>query len=407
MAPHLNDIRFVVNNGAGRPMFRQHQPVRFSLHVQPGSALDRSLREFHPAFGTAAFAQGRRRGDGRRQHGIDFLASLHLMKGLGKRDGGFRWTEYQEARRLEGVMHDRQNFALQCGPKVDQHVAATDEIQPRERRVLRYVMPGENTRVPNDLRNLISAFRSGEEPRQPLRRDVRQRGVRVGAGPRLFDRRSADIGGENLDGKAHSPFAQEFHQANGDRVRLLPSGAARHPDADGIFELPILNQRGEHDRLEFLEDRRFPKERCDGDQTALAQRVGFLAILFQIPAVIFQPFESAEGHAALDAPRQRAVLVVREVHSGGVPHQPEDLGQVRIARGLNRIQSLAGEVRPCQFHQSPRDSGRRQDKIHDAAGDGAFRHPVALRGSDFLCEGGTARGLDRLQAQRPIGCVSR
>ena len=55
----------------------------------------------------------------------------------------------------------------------------------------------------------------------------------------------------------------------------------------------------------------------------------------------------------------------------------------------------------------PRDSGRRQDKIHHAGGDGASRHAVELRGSHFLSEGDAARGLDRLEAQRPIGCGSR
>ena len=214
-------------------------------------------------------------------------------------------------------MQDRQHLALQYGSQVDQHVTATDEVQLGERRVLRHVVPGKNAYVTDDLRDLVPAFRSGEEPRQSLRRDMGQRGVRVRAGAGFFDRRFADIGGENLERKAHFRLLQEFHQADGDRISFLARGAPRHPDPDRILAPSILNQRGEHLLLQFLEDRWFPKECSDGDKKALAQRVCFVAVPLEIPAVVFQLFESAEGHAPLDAPLEGAVLVVREIHSGG------------------------------------------------------------------------------------------
>ena len=407
-APDLNDVHLIVNDGAGRAMFGQHQPVGFSQHVRPRPALGNSLPEIHPAFGAAAFAQAWRRRTRGRPHAIDLVGLLHLMKRLGKRADAFRWTEYQEARWLEGVMQDRQHLALQYGSKVDQYVTATDEVQLGERRVLRHVVPGKNAYVTDGLRNLVPAFRSGEEPRQSLRRDMGQRGVRVRAGAGLFDGRFADIGGENLERKAHFRVVQELHQADGDRISLLARGAPRHPDPDRILGPSILNQSGKHLLLQFLEDRRFPKECSDGDQTALAQRVCFLAILLEIPAVVFQRFEPAEGHAPLDASREGAVLVVREVHSGGAPHQPEYPGQFRISRRLSRLPRLDRDLRIARDgHQLPRDSGRRQHKIRHAGGDGASRHAVVLRGSHFLSEGDAARGLDRLEAQRPIGCGSR
>ena len=117
------------------------------------------------------------------------------------RAGAFRRTEHQEPRRLEGVLQDRPHFALQYVAEVDQHVAATDEVQLGERRVLRQVVPGKNTRVTDALRDLIPALRSGEEPRQALRRDMGQRGARVYAGAGFFDGRLADIGGEYLERK--------------------------------------------------------------------------------------------------------------------------------------------------------------------------------------------------------------
>ena len=90
------------------------------------------------------------------------------------------------------------------------------------------------------------------------------------------------------NGKLYFRLVQKFHQADGDRISLLARGASRHPDPDRVSGGPILDQSGEHVRLQFLEDRWFPKECGDGDQTVLAQRVGFLAILLEMPAVVFQ-----------------------------------------------------------------------------------------------------------------------
>ena len=102
------------------------------------------------------------------------------------------------------------------------------------------------------------------------------------------------------------------------------------------------------------------------------------------------------------------MLVVREIHSGGAPHQPEYLGQFRHPRRLSRLPKLDRDMRIARDgRQLPRDSGRRQHKIHYTGGDGASRHAVELRGSHFLSEGDAARGLDRLEAQRPIRCGSR
>ena len=80
VAPDLNDVHIIVNDGAGGAMFGQHQPVGFSQHVQPGPALGNSLPEIHPVFGAAAFAQGWRRRTRGRQHAIDLVGLLHLMK---------------------------------------------------------------------------------------------------------------------------------------------------------------------------------------------------------------------------------------------------------------------------------------------------------------------------------------
>src|SRR5258707_4237701 len=149
------------------------------------------------------------------------------------------------------------------------------------------------------------------------------RSVRVGAGPGFFDRDFADVGGENLEREAHFSLLQKLHQADGDRISFLARGAPWNPDPDWILASSILHQRWEHLLRHFVEDGWFAEEFGDGDKEALAQRVGFLVVLLEIPAVVVQRFEPSEGHAPLDAPLEGAGLVVREVHSGGGSQQPE------------------------------------------------------------------------------------
>ena len=321
-APDLHDVHRIVDDGAGGAIFRQHQPVGLSQHVRSRPAFGNSLPAVHPAFGAAAFAlvwRGRTRG---RLQAIDLVGFIHLVKRLGKRAEAFRRTEHQEAGWLEGIVQDGQHLALQYRSQVNQHVTATDEVQPGERWILRYVVPGKNAHVADGLRDLALAFRSSEEAFQPLRRDMCQLGVRVDAGAGFFDGRFADIGGENLERNPHFRVFQKFRQADSNRIGLFARGAPRHPDPYGISGNSVLDQRREHLLFEFLEDLRFPKERRDGDETVLAQRGGFLAIVLEDPAVVFQGLESADGRAPLDASCQGAVPVVREVHSGGAAHQP-------------------------------------------------------------------------------------
>ena len=87
------------------------------------------------------------------------------MKGLGKRAYVLRRTEYQEARGLEGVLQDRPDLALQHVAQVDQHVAATDQVQLGERRVLCQVVPGKHAHVTDILTDLVPVFGADEEAR--------------------------------------------------------------------------------------------------------------------------------------------------------------------------------------------------------------------------------------------------
>ena len=195
-----------------------------------------------------------------------------------------------------------------------------------------------------------------------------QRGARIYAGAGLFDGGLADIGGENLERESSllpHPGIPSGRWRWNKPLRPRRSRAPRSgSDPSGAR---FSTSAGNTVLLQFLEDRRFPKESGDGDKTALAQRGWLPRGSARDPGCSLPDcFETAEGHAALDAPRQRAVLVVREVHSRGVPHQAEDLGQVGIPGGSSasvrldrrpelpaRWPPVAGRFRPGAAQNPP------------------------------------------------------
>ena len=96
-------------------------------------------------------------------------------------------------------MEDRQHAVLQLETEIDQHVAATDEVQLREGRVLRHVLPGEDTEIANALLNLVLPLGLHEVEPQSFGRNVVRDAVEIDARPRDADRPLRDVRRENLD----------------------------------------------------------------------------------------------------------------------------------------------------------------------------------------------------------------
>ena len=227
---------------------------------------------------------------------------------------------------------------------------------------------------------------SREEARQALRRNMRQRAARVHAGAGLFDGGFAEIGGENLDRKAR------------------PSPRPRIPSGRWRWNRPLRPRRTRAPRSGW--DPRAPDSSPAPGTPALfsssktaGSRKNAVTVMKQFshnalassrfcsrsPAVVFQRFESAESHAPLDASRQSAVLVVREVHASGAPHQPEYLGQFRVLRRINghpkipaglsrRAQwpPVAARFRPAAEHNPPH---RRRWRFSACRRTSRFAHP--------------------------------
>ena len=124
---------------------------------------------------------------------------------------------------------------LQLIVEVDQHVAAGDQIKPREGRILDDAVHREGAQLA-DLRpqTIIVAF-IDEPPFQALGRNARH-GSPVGGPSGDPDRAIINIGAENLDAVTARAMvvAHALAHKDGNGIDFLAGCAAGHPNADWL-----------------------------------------------------------------------------------------------------------------------------------------------------------------------------
>ena len=84
-------------------------------------------------------------------------------------------------------MEEREQPLLRLRVQIDEQVAAGDEVEFRERRVLADVLRREDDHLPNFLLDAIVAVFLGEKPRQPFARHVHGDALRVNPGAGRVD----------------------------------------------------------------------------------------------------------------------------------------------------------------------------------------------------------------------------
>ena len=146
----------------------------------------------------------------------------------------FGRAQEQEPTGVERVMKQEDQLLLQLRPQVDHEVAATDEVEFGEGRVLDHVLLGKDNHVADALADAVpGAVRfGGKKPRQSLGREVGGDAGRVETGAGGGDRAAVDVGGEHLRRvtllEGLDPLLEEHREGIG----LLAGGAPGRPHPD-------------------------------------------------------------------------------------------------------------------------------------------------------------------------------
>src|ERR1700722_3092433 len=118
--------------------------------------------------------------------GIDLVLLVNRRKQAGKGAGRLRGSEHEIAVWLEPVVK-QGNDLLQNGAHVDQHVPASDQIQPGIRRIFDEVVCREYAPLADVFVDPVTVIGAGEIALQALRRDVAANILRVETSARSLD----------------------------------------------------------------------------------------------------------------------------------------------------------------------------------------------------------------------------
>ncbi len=308
-------------------------------------------------------------------------------------------------------MEHGKHLPLQQCAEVDEHVAATDEVEVGERRVHDDVLPREHAHFADGFVDAVAAVGFREKPPQPFRRHVVGDARGIKALPRAVERREVDVRAENLHGVMQFFLREKFHERDGDGIHLLAAGAARNPEADRLIGFARFDQAWEHFFLQRIEHGRVAEKFRDVDEDVAEQLLHFGGMRAQVIGVFAQHLELAQRQTAADAAVECRTFVMGEIHARALAQQHEGFLErpflaARLRRGRQHGQRVSdGTPRDAdEFHGDLRG---REHEIHASRRNRVGGHRGVFRRFLVLCERHAARRLHRLQAARAVRAVAR
>lgn len=191
-----------------------------------------------------------------------------------------------------------------------------------------------------------------------------------------------------------------LEKQHGDRVRLFPGGASRHPDPDGVVDAAGRKELGDDVLGQGLKSLGVTEECRDRDQQVGEQRLHFLDVLFQEREVVLQPFGLVDLRPPGDPAHDRRLLVMGKVVAGPGADVVENVLHMNLLVELRCRGDVAlalGEVEEVPAHV-----GERKDEIRKARSNCAPRHRSVLGFARVLNQDNAAGLLDRLEANRSV-----
>ena len=263
-------------------------------------------------------------------------------------------------------MEHLQYFDLRFPIQIDQQIAATDQVEPRERRVAQHVVMREQHVLAQFLLDAVVRGVLREELAHAARRHVGENRIGVQAGARKGDGPFVDVGREDLERHAFGRFQRPLLQQHGERISLFAGGAADRPHANAILLAAPFDETGQDVAIEYVERLLVAEEIRDADQHVLQERLGFLRMQMEKVAVGLEIGDAVDLQAALDPPQHGRPLVMPEIVRGARAQDDHDLAQ-RALGGLvdqlflallvfidRQVDFLRGHPGPSAVAASPR-----------------------------------------------------
>ncbi len=174
-------------------------------------------------------------------------------------------------------MENGERLFLQTRLKINQQVAATNQVQPREGRVVDEILPGEDDHLPQRLDDAIAAFFLDKKPAQSFRRDILREALGVETVAGFVQHRVVEVSGEHLELARAGSIFRGFHKGHGKGIGLFAGGTAEHPSPERIVAAP-LEELGIDLALENVKRFRVAEKTGHADERVRVKGVEFLGI---------------------------------------------------------------------------------------------------------------------------------
>ena len=142
----MHDVEIRIDDQRGRRVVLQQRRFRFSAEIDGAAAIGAAILR-----GTASGSGDRAELISNSRKGVTVCLRTKMRC---FRSPTLNASEYslmdsevprkEKAAGLERILENRQHSLLQCGTHIDQHVPATDQIEPRKGRILGEIVPREN-----------------------------------------------------------------------------------------------------------------------------------------------------------------------------------------------------------------------------------------------------------------------
>ena len=269
------------------------------------------------------------------------MLQAHRREKLVLRQHRLRAAQEEEAVVLQPEVELRQRPRLRLAVEIHQRVAAEDQVQVRDGRVVAYVVPAEDHRVAHVAPQGVGIARLLEIFLEQRRRDRRD-GLRgEGRAPRRAEGFLVHVRGVDFDAVVEFRLAQRLGQHHRERVRLLSGGAAGAPRADALRRLAGRQDLRDDFRAQEIPRRRVPEEGRDVDQDGVEEQREFLRVRVEVVAVLAQTLDPRVRHPLADPPIEAGPLVAGEIEAAVVPDVLQQRLQVARAFTLAHAVSLS------------------------------------------------------------------
>ena len=260
----------------------------------------------------------------------------------------------RKARGFKRVMEHSQSLILECGSQVEQDVAATNQVQVRNGRILGQIVPREDTQLSQVFVDPITAVGLGEKAFQTRCGHAGDGSLRVDAGARMLDGELPNIGPKYLDRLLYPPAVPAPRQGAWRSNRLL---LRWNIPATQIRSGCLRRLRRKFARIHFRKASktfRIAEETRKRNKDLIGQGFRILrGCAAGAWAYCARSRNFLQSHLPENAANDRGLLVVAEVDPGGSPKDLENIIEI-----LGCVPSLLGPVRVAaeasQFERNAR-----------------------------------------------------